>query len=829
MAMSPQQKQKILARAKILKDGGPAALAMLSMLDAFETRLSGIQGEQGPSGEVGQMGPMGLLGPQGPAGPMGAQGFDGKDGKQGPQGKDGPPGPIGRQGPPGERGERGYTGKDGVLPTGEELKRMILSLDGQWFPASHIKDLPTVTRELPNLSIFGGSQGGGGARLEVVAAGVSLGQDIRKILFSGTGFSSGVRTADGVITLSFSGGGGGGTWGSITGTLSDQTDLQAALDAKQPLDSDLTTIAGLTATTNNIIQSVASAWASRTPTQVTATLITMVGDTGTGGTKGLVPAPGAGDAAAGKFLKADGTWVVPSDVDTGITQLTGDVTAGPGNGSQAATIANDAVTFAKFQNITDNRLLGRSAGSSGDMQEITVSTGLSLAAGVLTSTITQYTDEMAQDAVGAMVDTTLVYTDSTPLLSRAALTGAITASAGSNTTALGSFTKAQLDTAVSDGNVLYVGDVTQYTDEMAQDAIGAMINTSLTYVDGTPSLALTSRTIGGVAFDGTANITVASATGGFTISGGDLALGANNITMTGSLAATGARVTKGWFTDIESTNAPTVSGAAVYYSGGTDVAVADGGTGASTAQGGRLALLPAIATNALKFLRVNAGETDVEWAAGGSGATTALDNLAAVAINAALVLGTSDAFALGSATKMWSDLFLADGAVINFNNGNATLTHSAGLITSNVDVAVPDEVYGAGWNGSLEVPTKNAVYDKIESMGGTPYYTWSEETGTSVAAVVNNAYIINNAALNTITIPTTAAVGDRLLIVGKGAGGWRIAQNASEIIHFGNKDTTTGTGGRLDSTHARDTVELVCVVANTEWNVISSIGNITIT
>lgn len=73
--------------------------------------------------------------------------------------------------------------------------------------------------------------------------------------------------------------------------------------------------------------------------------------------------------------------------------------------------------------------------------------------------VTQYADENAQDAVGAMVDTTLVYTDATPLLSRAALTGAITASAGSNTTALGSFTKSQLDTAVSDGNVLYVGDI----------------------------------------------------------------------------------------------------------------------------------------------------------------------------------------------------------------------------------------------------------------------------------------------------------------------------------------------------------------------------------
>jgi hypothetical protein len=40
----------------------------------------------------------------------------------------------------------------------------------------------------------------------------------------------------------------------------------------QPLDSDLTTIAGLSATTDNFIVSVASAWASRTPAQVKTTL-----------------------------------------------------------------------------------------------------------------------------------------------------------------------------------------------------------------------------------------------------------------------------------------------------------------------------------------------------------------------------------------------------------------------------------------------------------------------------------------------------------------------------------------------------------------------------
>jgi hypothetical protein len=86
--------------------------------------------------------------------------------------------------------------------------------------------------------------------------------------------------------------------------------IQTQLDGKQPLDADLTTIAGLTATTDNFIQAKSSAWASRTPTQVTADLIAFVGDSGSGGTKGLVPAPIAGDSA--KFLKGDGTWGTPT-------------------------------------------------------------------------------------------------------------------------------------------------------------------------------------------------------------------------------------------------------------------------------------------------------------------------------------------------------------------------------------------------------------------------------------------------------------------------------------------------------------------------------------
>jgi hypothetical protein len=47
-------------------------------------------------------------------------------------------------------------------------------------------------------------------------------------------------------------------------------------------------------------------------TQATAILNVFTGDSGSGGVKGQVPAPAAGDAAAGKVLTADGTWAAPT-------------------------------------------------------------------------------------------------------------------------------------------------------------------------------------------------------------------------------------------------------------------------------------------------------------------------------------------------------------------------------------------------------------------------------------------------------------------------------------------------------------------------------------
>jgi hypothetical protein len=67
------------------------------------------------------------------------------------------------------------------------------------------------------------------------------------------------------------------------------------------------------------------------------------------------------------------------------------------------------------------------------------------------------------------------------------------------------------------------------------------------------------------------------------------------------------------------------------------------------------------------------------------------------------------------------ELKIGDGAVIvksglQFKVGTAdVITSLGGTLTG--DLVVPDEAYGAGWNGSMEAPTKNAVYDKIETLG----------------------------------------------------------------------------------------------------------------
>jgi len=179
----------------------------------------------------------------------------------------------------------------------------------------------------------------------------------------------------------------------------------------------------------------------------------------------------------------------------------------------------------------------------------------------------------------------------------------------------------------------------------------------------------------------------------------------------------------------------------------------------------------------------------------------------------------------GDGSTAWNSLPYGFGTLPVDGGGTGTTTIPAKSIwVANSADTIVSVTPTAGQ--SVRINAGNTAWEAY-TPGASTGITWSEVTGTSQAAAVNSAYVVNNAGLVTVTLPDTAAVGDIVRVVGKGAGGWKVAQNASESINFGNVTTTTGVGGYISSTLRYDSVELVCTVANTTWTAISSVGNIT--
>jgi len=147
--------------------------------------------------------------------------------------------------------------------------------------------------------------------------------------------------------------------------------------------------------------------------------------------------------------------------------------------------------------------------------------------------------------------------------------------------------------------------------------------------------------------------------------------------------------------------------------------------------------------------------------------TTQIDTLT---VNTNLNPDANDGAPLGTATVSWSDLFLASAAVINFNNGDVTLTHSSNLLAlGGGDFTVSGNATTSGY---FVIGTTNP----LNNMAAGDLLIGNNATTTGELTVVGELNIPNGTAptadeaadiafdttSNNLVIATTTAQDDQI-------------------------------------------------------------------
>lgn len=156
--------------------------------------------------------------------------------------------------------------------------------------------------------------------------------------------------------------------------------------------------------------------------------------------------------------------------------------------------------------------------------------------------------------------------------------------------------------------------------------------------------------------------------------------------------------------------------------------------------------------------------------------------------------------------------------------------------TGQTTIAVGDLLVGTGVDTIGKLTKSTTIGDVIGITAGnavgwiTPPVSggmaWSAPTGDTTAAI-NSGYLCNMAGLCTITLPATAALGSVVRVSNINTGGsWKLLAPASTTIRMGTQ--VTKVAGYIASTATYDAIEVVCTVANTGWQVISAMGNLTV-
>lgn len=436
-----------------------------------------------------------------------------------------------------------------------------------------------------------------------------------------------------------------------------------------------------------------------------------------------------------------------------------------------------------------------------------------------------YTDERAQDATGAMVDSSLVYVDATPLLTRAALTGDITASQGSNATTLatvnsnvGSFTNASITvnakglvTAASSGTAPATASFTTISVSGQSDVVADSASDTLTLVAGS-NVTLTTNA-------GTDTITIAASGGSGSPGGSNTQLqynssgsfaGSSTLTYGSGILNVGSATTS--YSNVTVLNAIFATDTGT----GNNIAIIKSVTGAT---GPALLFGKSRGTNASPTV-VSSGDTLTNMLFRGYDGT---DYQSAATISSAVdgTPGTGDmpgrlTFSTtpdGSSTVSERMRIDCSG---NIGIGTTTISarlhtistteqHRTGYDTSNymsktisstggatfnLVGTTPGYTFNSGGTTLLSLDSTGAMYGYIAKLNDQTGTTYTLDTTTDRGKVLT----VSNASAITVTLPNSAAVGYCLTVYQKGAG--QITFSAASGATLRNRQSHTKVAGQ---------------------------------
>lgn len=145
---------------------------------------------------------------------------------------------------------------------------------------------------------------------------------------------------------------------------------------------------------------------------------------------------------------------------------------------------------------------------------------------------------------------------------------------------------------------------------------------------------------------------------------------------------------------------------------------------------------------------------------------------------------------------------------------------------TNAGTAIPAghllKILGAA--GTVTSAAGNVITVTVTGSG----MTWNRIIASQALAVNNGYFCVSPGGALSLSLPAVSAVGDEIEIALKGATSFTVTQGAGQSIEIGNQITTVGGTGTLASTQQGDTIRMVCLVTNLTWQVMSSVGNLTV-